>query len=250
MAEDRDILAGEYVLGTLDAAERDVVERQRRSDPDLQRAIADWERRLHPLTDTVAEATPRGFVWTAIEAEIDRYALEPNGAGRAAATMPPNPRSEAAVIVLRRRVNFWRFATAGAGLALAASLAALAIVGPWLKPQNPSHYVAVVNAGGQLPALIVNVDTGAGLVSVRSVAAAAPANRSLELWYIGAGQQPRSMGVMDQVGATIRASTSGFGGFRPSDIIFAVTDEPLGGSPSGQPTGAIVYSGKLIAVPE
>lgn len=241
MADELHILAGEYVLGTLSAAEREQVERARAGDAALDRAIADWEKRLHPLTAAVPPVQPPARLWTAIEAAI---------APAATAIRPPRRPVTDASQALKKRVTFWRLSTFGTGLALAASIAALVTVGPWFQPKATTQYVAVVNAGGELPALIVNVDTKAGSVSVRQVAAAAPSNKSLELWYIGAGQQPRSMGTMGGVGSVIRASTAGFSGFAPAEVIFAVTEEPPGGSPTGQPTGPVVYSGKLIAVPE
>ncbi|MFO1185684.1 MAG: anti-sigma factor [Bauldia sp.] len=243
MADERDILAGEYVLGTLSAAEREGVERLRAADAALDRAIVAWEKRLHPLTAAVHPVAPPARVWAAIDA-----ATAPHQAA-SAIRAPRRPVTDATV-ALRKRVTFWRLSTFGTGLALAASLAAVVTVGPWFQPKATTQYVAVVNAGGELPALIVNVDTRAGQVSVRSVAAAAPSGKSLELWYIGAGQRPRSMGTMGSTGSVIRASTAGFGGFAPAEVVFAVTEEPPGGSPTGQPTGPVVYSGKLIPVPE
>jgi anti-sigma-K factor RskA len=62
MTEDEDIdgLAAEYVLGSLDAAERAAVDARRRTDRHLAAAIAAWERRLAPLSDLdiATEATP------------------------------------------------------------------------------------------------------------------------------------------------------------------------------------------------
>ena len=51
--EDRERLAGEYVLGTLDAEERRRVERQLTSDAPLRAAVARWEARLQPLAERV-----------------------------------------------------------------------------------------------------------------------------------------------------------------------------------------------------
>ena len=53
MTEEDDIdgLAGEYVLGSLDATERRLVDARRRTDASLDAAIVAWERRLGPLND-------------------------------------------------------------------------------------------------------------------------------------------------------------------------------------------------------
>ena len=46
---ERDALAGEYVLGTLDARAAAAVERAMATDPALRAAVAAWEARLAPL---------------------------------------------------------------------------------------------------------------------------------------------------------------------------------------------------------
>ena len=42
-SDEIDVLAGEYVLGTLDAAERAAAQAQRRRNPALDAAIVAWE---------------------------------------------------------------------------------------------------------------------------------------------------------------------------------------------------------------
>ena len=103
-------------------------------------------------------------------------------------------------------------------------------------------YVAVVNRGGEQPALVIRVDLASGNVYVRPLAAEAPAGKSLELWYIGAGKAPKSMGVVgdDAIKMPLPA------GLALEKASFAVTVEPKGGSPTGDPTGPVVYSGQLI----
>jgi anti-sigma-K factor RskA len=138
----------------------------------------------------------------------------------------------------------------GAALALAAGLAAVLVVDRlplWLgtPPAAGARYVAVVNRDASLPALIVDVDTAAGVVTVRPVAAEQPADKSLELWVIPEGEKPRSLGVVDPKDAVIRIGAEKSGPI-PAKGVFAVTVEPPGGSPSGDPTGPVVYSGPLI----
>jgi anti-sigma-K factor RskA len=143
---------------------------------------------------------------------------------------------------LRRSLSRWR-AVAAAASALAAAL--VIFIADREISRHPSvqpSYVAVVNRGGDQPALIVRVDLASGHVFVRPIAAEAPSGKSLELWYIGEGKAPKSMGLIDKgplrmplpAGATVDKAT------------FAVTVEPQGGSPTGDPTGPIVYSGQLI----
>ena len=102
----------------------------------------------------------------------------------------------------------------------------------------------MVNRGGDQPALIVRVDLATGTVLVRPVATETPPDKSLELWVIKAGNAPKSMGVLgsDAQKLTIPIVANS----AAPDLTFAVTVEPFGGSPTGGPTGAVVYSGKLI----
>jgi len=226
--------AGEYVLGTLSGTERDAFESDLANDTQLQAEVQAWETRLAPLAGMVAPQRPSPNVWAAIEQRID--------AGPAhVATDWAGP----TIIHLQRSVRRWRGLTVASG-ALAACLALfIALAGRWPVAETGQDYVAVVNRGGELPALIVRVDTRAGIVRVRSLTAEAPSDRSLELWYVRAGQAPKSLGIVENATRPIVIPAA----MRQNgveDATIAVTLEPKGGSPSHAPTGAIVYSGKLI----
>lgn len=233
--EERSALAGEYVLGTLDAAERAEVERALPGDPALAAEIRQWERRLAPLAVSTPEGTsPPPSAWYAIESRL------PQSAQRA------DPAGGAEIIEMRRKVGIWRTATI-AVTALAAALALTIFLGPTLNDQIAGEqFLAVVDREGAAPAILVNVDTGIGIVTAQSLAAEAPPERSLELWYIGEGQQPLSLGVMDEVGARIQVATADIANFNPDGAVFAITDEPRGGSPTGDPTGDVVFQGRLV----
>ncbi len=71
MSDDRDLLAAEYVLGTLDGAARTAVRRDMASDAGLRDAVAAWERRLLPLADGVPPAAPPADLWDRIAASLD-----------------------------------------------------------------------------------------------------------------------------------------------------------------------------------
>ncbi|MGH6925685.1 MAG: anti-sigma factor, partial [Propylenella sp.] len=193
-------------------------------------AVRDWQRRLAPFDATAREETPRPEVWSAIE--------QATGIGAADAA-PSN------VIQLRRRVAFWRGATVVTG-ALAAALAIFAVIDRQSLPPEPvgGRFVAVVDSGGREPALIAEVNTATGIITVRSLAAETPPGRSLELWHVAEGGAPRSLGILQ---ASLDAQTiQNVAG--PVDGIIAVSVEPEGGSPSGAPTGPVIYSGRLIPV--
>lgn len=225
---DRDLRAAEYVLGTLPADERAALEAERRSDPVIEAIVRDWERRLAPLSLVVPEENPHPRAWAAIARALP-------SAGDATAA-----NDNRIVAALAGQVRRWRIVSAGAGL-IAAGLALFVAVGP-RAPSPEGRYVAVVTSAGDLPALIVSVDTGSGTAQVRPVAAKAPDGRSLELWYIGQDKTPKTLGLVGS-GASRIALPAGASG---TEGVIAVSVEPQGGSPTGQPTGQVVYSGKLI----
>ena len=55
---DRDLLAAEYVLGSLEGDERREAERLLAGDPAFARSVAAWQQRLTPLAAHVAPVAP------------------------------------------------------------------------------------------------------------------------------------------------------------------------------------------------
>ena len=225
----------EYVLGTLTLEERLSLEQELINDPSLRLELVRWEDWLSGLNDVIPSIEPAQSLWPALERRL-RAGSAPVAANDSGPTID-------FVRPIRRSRARWRASTIAFG-ALAAGLA-LFIGREHLQPPAAVSYLAVVNRGGDLPALIVRVDTGTDTVSVRSVAAETPPNRVLQLWYIAGGQAPRSLGLLDrpQTNAVLPPNA------RADDIAgatLAVSVEPPGGSPTGAPTGQVIYSGKLI----
>lgn len=236
MTEELRALAGEYVLGTLSAAERAEAERLLLANPDFAAEVRLWRRRLDPLNAGIAPVAPPPQLWSRIEASM-------GGAASAPASASASPTG--VVVELRRKVGIWRTATI-AVTALAAALALTLFLGPQLRGTAPEQYVAVLDSPEGPTSIVVEVNAATGIVTAYSVAATAPPDRSLELWYIGDGQRPRALGVLDDVGAQIEVAIATIPDFSPSGAIFAVTDEPRGGSPTGDPTGPVVLVGGLV----
>ncbi|AWB25597.1 hypothetical protein DA075_32580 [Methylobacterium currus] len=226
--DETDLRAAEYVLGTLSAAEREAYRRDRATSPALQAAERAWEARLAPLAEAVPEVAPPPGAWEGIAACV---------AGEL-------PRPSAPVVDLRPALRRWRRAAIAAG-SLAAGLALFIAVERLAPRGETAQYLAVVNRGGELPALVVRVDTRAGTVQVRALAAEAPRDRSLELWVVPASGAPRSLGVVEEQAGTRLSLPAGDRGLLDGASL-AVTVEPPGGSPSGAPTGPAVYRGRLI----
>ena len=74
---------------------------------------------------------------------------------------------------------------------------------------------------------------------------ARPAGSDYELWALPKGAAPVSLGVLPAAGATSRTLTVLQKQALALSNEVAVSIEPLGGSPTGQPTGAVLYVAKL-----
>jgi anti-sigma-K factor RskA len=231
--EDVEALAGEYVLGTLDGAERAAVAARRAREPALDAAILAWERRLAPLDESALVVEPPENLFARIKAEIE-------GGQRPARTE---------VIDLSRSLRRWR----AAALASGAVAAALAVGLLWQnilqnnRPPEASNFVAVLQKDAVSPAFLVEVDLNSRVLTVRRVAAEGQPDKSYELWMIHDKLgTPKSMGVIADQGFTVRGALSGYDPSVVETAVYAITLEPRGGSPTGQPTSAPLWAGKMI----
>ncbi|MFZ0425544.1 MAG: anti-sigma factor [Xanthobacteraceae bacterium] len=175
---------------------------------------------------------------------------------------PPEGRT-ADVIRLQRGVRRWRGVTAAMS-AIAALLAVFIAVtqfAPGLiplnrqapplvaaNPQAPSHrFVAVLQQEPTAPAFLLTVDPQARTFTVRRVSATPEAGRSYELWLLPSkSPSPRSLGVVGADEFTTRPIPAGFDVDAMRGAGYAVSLEPAGGSPSGAPTGPILFTGSMV----
>lgn len=241
----RDGEAAEYVLGTLPADEHAAFRREMDSEADLPALVLAWQARLSPLAEAVPPVAPSDGLWRSILAalpgagETASPATTPSAGGEVVAWP-----ASAEMTRLRRSRSIWR----GGAVALAALAAALAVYIAAARPEGSlagQDLVAVVNRSGDLPALLVRVDQRAGLVQIRTLAAEAPADHSLELWSVAGGAPPRSLGLVGSGGLTRAALPAGNRRALEGTVI-AVSVEPAGGSRTGGPTGPVIYTGKLV----
>jgi len=266
-ADTPETLAAEYVLGTLAADERAHAEALLASDPAFARLVGDWERRLGELHAMVAPVEPPPETWARIAARIDGVAPRPPM--RLPHPEVPARAAESNVVDLTRRLGRWRQAAAGLA-AIAAVLLAVVVTaafdpqmlpGP-LRPRpieivravtrevNPGRFVAVLQANATAPAFILTVDIASRTATVRRVAAEPQAGKSYELWLISDRfAAPRSLGLVG--GAEFaRPTLASYDPTTISGATYAVSLEPEGGSPTGTPTGPVLFTAKLVdAVP-
>ena len=220
--------AAEFALGTLDAGERASLAARRQREADLDEAIAAWERRLSPLAEVVPVAEPPRDYLAEIEARLDR------------------PLADEKVETLFRALRRWRAGAIAAG-SIAAALAVGLVVRETTRTAAPHEFVAVLQKGPDQPAFIVTVNLDDRSLTVRPVAAPPQPGKSYELWIIEAKLgAPRSLGVVDQNAVIANSNLRNYDPAVLQDATYAVTVEPSGGSPTGQPSGPPVFVGKLI----
>lgn len=224
MTDDDDILAAEFAIGLLDPAEAAVVQDRARMDAPLSLRIAWWRDQLSPLVDSSA-AEPPQHIWRGIER---RLAANDNAL---------------------RLVSRWRTA-AVAAMSVAAALMVYIGVTPTPQPvvvtrtvAAPAPMVAMLTGqGGTQIALVVN-DRGHLRTNPASLE---PGKLYPELWIIPADGKPRSLGVFDANARSAHSVAPAMQKMMAEGMTFAVSLEPLGGSPTGLPTGPVVATGKLI----
>jgi anti-sigma-K factor RskA len=72
-------------------------------------------------------------------------------------------------------------------------------------------------------------------------------NHSAELWVIPADGQPRAIGVMNSSSPSWVKVPLPAAAVMAAGVTIAVSVEPMGGSPTGQPTGPVILSGRMRA---
>ncbi|MFC0386262.1 anti-sigma factor [Muricoccus vinaceus] len=222
-----DALAAEHVLGTLDAREAAEVARALPVDAALRDAVARWEARLAPLADLAPPMAPPDGLWKRIDASVAKRSPAPvvplrAVPGRAA---PPRPG------------KFWKAWSAGA-TAVAAGLAAIL----FLRPADPPRMMTVLLTSRDQPAWLVEAEGGGLRLASLNPRPVEP-GRVQQLWALPPGATaPTSLGLIPEGGQARVAP----GLVRPEPgMLIEITLEPPGGSPTGRPTGPILFIGRL-----
>jgi len=222
-----DRLAADYVAGTLRGAARRRLEALLPAHPHLRAAVQAWQARLMPLTMSVEPVQPPRAVWQRIEQRIGGI---PSSAARA------RPR-------WWERLAVWRGLSAFATVAAVGFALLLAVPAPSAPPlvvvlsaasgatQGVNTFVAGVSADGR------------AVVTRPIVPVTLPPDRALELWAVPPQGAPRSLGLISEKSASVVQR----GRVPAGTAALAVSLEPPGGSPTGAPTGPVLYVGKLTS---
>jgi anti-sigma-K factor RskA len=213
-----DVLAGEYVLGLLSGEEWRVAQARFRTDTRFVSAVEEWNGRLAGFAIGIAPVAPGSHVWAAIDARL----------------FEPQPSTWTSL-------GFWRALTAISTAVAAASLA-VSLMLAW--PARQPALVASLQATDAGPSYLARIDTIAGRLTIRAVQPEGDAQRVPELWVIPPDGTPRSLGVIGE-GSSEIAVPEALKPYLGTDATLAISLEPQGGSPTGQPTGPVIAAGRI-----
>lgn len=228
--EGADHLALEYALGVLDGPARRTAARRSEDDPAFATQVFEWQMLLAPMAAAVPPVEPAPSLWRRIDA-----AVEAEEARRRSIVLWPARR-------LWRSLAFWRGFAFGSMALAAASLAAFALV----APRTPAGEATIATAIEGGPAgIIAAFNPQARKLLIVPAAPSASQQWVPELWLIMPGSTPLSLGVVDPEQPTeVKLSPDLADQLKQSPTL-AISLEPLGGSPSGMPTGPVIARGTL-----
>ena len=206
-----DALAAEYVLGVQDLSDRAATETRIKRDPAFADLVTAWENRFAGLNDGFEEARA------------------PNLLPRIEARLFPAAKSARPA-----RLPMMRW------LSGAAFAAALVLVGvATLVPPRPDLVAVLATADNRLSYEVASY--GDRLQITRVAGVPAVEGQVHELWVIAPGAAPVSLGLLAEGPLVVTYPTP------PAGWVLAVSVEPTGGSPIGQPTGPVILTAQVGA---
>jgi anti-sigma-K factor RskA len=218
---DDQTLAAEYVLRLLDEAETRAFERRLADEPALRAMVSDWEEEFSALAKEVPEVAP-----------------------------PPRVKSGMlGKLTGRKPDRWWRTGWFAIPSAVALALVAFVLITPVLRGPafEPTLHASLATTDGALVIEAGYSPNGSLFRVIREAGGPAP-GRDLELWVIGEGADaPVSLGVIPADQQTTFEISPEIAALIDGGIL-AVSDEPVGGSPTGAPTGDILATGAFFDV--
>lgn len=230
--DDLQQLAGEYVLGTLPLDERAAVAQRLANEPALREAIDAWEQRLLPLTALAPPQEPSSQLWPRISASL---------------FAPETVRQAGGWQAWWNNLAFWRI-LAGGGLT-AALVLAVTMTLQTQETTGPGYLVVLVAPQDKAPGWIVQAgNRGSRDLSLIPLGSTSvPRQKALQFWTKGKDWgAPVSLGLV-QPGQTVKMKLDQLPPLQPEQL-FEITLEPATGSPTGRPTGPVLYIGRAVKV--
>lgn len=259
---ERDVLAGEYVLGVLDGSGRRHAQQLAQTSDEFGRQVEFWEERLAALAAEIDPVPVPDYVWARIASALG---LAPAVRAPADATQSAEPGARS----FWENLAFWRLLTAGGFAAAAVCLFALLNV---VREPTMTPPPAVVDAPPALPSdaapedaypaartemaatlagddgqpgYVATMDAATGRITVTPLRAAEEDGLVPELWLIPTDGVARSLGVFDENATHSSRIPEEFVPLLGTDALLAMTLEPPGGAPEGVATGPIVAKGGI-----
>lgn len=249
-----DLLAAEYVLGTLRGGARRRFQLYAEHDTTVRKAVDEWQRRISPMAELAEPRMPPAEVWQAIERRLGLSATREAARPRTVVEAPVRPSRS-----IFENLAFWRgWALGVTGLAAVAVVVAVRSLLPSAttpatapvvaqQPETAVTHVAVLNNKDSHPVMLVAWDEAHSTMTLHPLGnVELPAGRAMELWGIPASGHPVALGMLpDSASGKVPAGQQ-----KPeSYAALAVSIEAPGGSPNPDaPSGPVVYSGKLLPV--
>lgn len=231
----------EYVLGVLDADARADVAHEVQTSDEAATAVNLWHRRLQPMSEEIPPIEPPDRVWTRIQQALLHDTQTPRHLPSVRASLWEN-------------LRFWHWLGMGASALAAACLVLLLVT-------SSPHHAPSPPAVAFMASTITQTDGHVGWTATMDIQQAriivvpvAPASfaqgKAPQLWLVPAGQKPISVGMIAaNVPTTLKLAPSLLAQLGPTAAL-AVSVEPVGGSPTGQPTGPVVAKGAIGAAPD
>jgi anti-sigma-K factor RskA len=222
--EQLDVLAAEYVLGTLHGRARQRFERQMAEHAALRTAVSDWERRLGKLTLLASPETPPEATWRSIEQRL----FNPE---------PPMP--------WYRQLGLWR------GLALASSLCAVVLAGLLvLSPpgeRSPDYAAILISVLSREPVWAASTDASMERLMVKNnKAMTLPPDRGCILWLEVDEGERYVIGQLPDDGSEKAFTLTPELRDRLLDSRLVVTVEDISSGPPQTPAGRDYYYGRMV----
>ncbi|MEH6674681.1 anti-sigma factor [Sulfitobacter sp.] len=218
---DDDLLAAEMVLGL--SSDDDMIAARRRigTERDFADRVVFWQERMTAMTDGIDPVAPPARIKKKLMAQVF-----------------PKQR-----VTILQRLWLWQ------GVAMASLLFAgylgVQLLEANTRPDGQPIVLAaqLVSESSPLEMLAV-IEPVKHEIALRRVAGEPIPGREFEVWAILPDQAPVSLGVLPD-SETTRILVPAELRSRAAQITLAISDEPIGGSPTGAPTGAVLAAGAM-----
>lgn len=211
--------AAEYVLGLLPEAETRAFESRLAQDRDLRQDVEAWAEYFASMTDPIEEVEAPPQVLRRVEVVLF-------GAGRKS--------------LWKQLVPYLAGAVAASAIAWAAMLSGL------LSTDHRPDLWADLQSTEDGLVLLAHYAPASETFMVRFDEGTYPADRSLEIWMIpGPDAAPISIGLIDPSVTLTQIPVPPEISVQLPGATVAISEEPLGGSPVGAPTGPVLATAPL-----